>query len=348
MGSPSFVSFNKTRPVPAGFIFEHVPQHRPACIKHGFSHPGFCNLRGADIADDDKLVFASDSGARLMELILSGICDLGVDRLDAAFVARSLLNGERGFVLAIVLQGRNSVAVAARRECLQTEVDPDFAVASGQIVGDLTLETDIPATPGVLSKAAGLDGFGDFPRFPEMEFPFEIDNVRTVYLGRASDKRQPTESALGPGTGAKTRGMARGVARDGELFAYLTDRIGMQTEFGGATSGQIHKIEMRGPAALGRARSVGGLDLPLNFTAVVPDKINGTRMPIEMLPYRGVLDSILECQNHPRYILGLRRGCKWISPNIVGVDIPSLNWSVTLFSLPNTGARCLTIMPLTG
>src|ERR1035437_9734255 len=82
--SPSLVGFHKKRPVPAGFIFEHVPQHRPAVIENGLSHPRLGKLRGADITDNDKLVFRSDLAAGLVYLILSSIRDLGVDSLDAA------------------------------------------------------------------------------------------------------------------------------------------------------------------------------------------------------------------------------------------------------------------------
>src|ERR1039458_1514924 len=120
LGSPSFISLNKNSIVPAGLVAKLVPQHRPTCIKHGFSHPGLGKLYGADIADDDQLVFASYLCTRLVELVLSNVRDLGVDGLDAPLVTGPLLNGKRSLMLAIVLQGRDGVAVAARREGLQT------------------------------------------------------------------------------------------------------------------------------------------------------------------------------------------------------------------------------------
>ena len=135
LGSPSFVGLNKNSLVPAGLIAKLISQHRPTRIKHGFSHPGFCKLGATDIADDDQLVFASYLGTRLVELVLSNIRDLGVDCLNSALVTRALLYSERGFIPTIVPQGRNSVAVAARRQRLQSEVNPDLSVSSGQIVG---------------------------------------------------------------------------------------------------------------------------------------------------------------------------------------------------------------------
>lgn len=299
LGSPSFVGFNKTRPVPAGLVFEHVPQHRPTCIENGFSHPSSLGkLCGADIADNDKLVFASYLSARFVELIFARVCNLGVDRLDAALVTGALCDGKRGLILAIVLQGRDGVAIAARRECLQSEVYSNLAIAGWQIVGNLALKTNIPATTGVLSKAARLDGVGNIPRFPEMEFALEVDNVRAVEFHSTLDKWQPAEGALGAAAGAETRSMACGVARDYKLLAYLTDRIGVQPEISGAPCSQLDKIEVRGPAPLGRTGLVIALDLALDFATVVPDKIDRPRMVVEMLPDRRVLDPVLESQNH--------------------------------------------------
>ena len=310
LGSPSFVNLNKNSLVPTGLIAKLISQHRPTCIKHGFSHPGFCKLGATDIADDDQLVFASYLSACLVELVLSNIRNLGMDSLDATFVTGALLNSKRSLILAIVLQGRDNVSVAARRECLQSEINSDFTVAGWQIVRDLALETDIPPPASVLGKAAGLDGVGDIPRFPEMEFALEVNNVCVFDFHGATDKGQPSESALGATTGAETRGMACSIAGYHKLLAYLTDRIGVQPKISGAAGSQFDKIEVRRPSTLGRTGFVIALNLALNFATVVPDKIDRTRVATEMLPDRRVFDAVLESQNHADYIFGLRRDFK--------------------------------------
>ena len=343
LGSPSLIDFNVTRPVPAGFIFEHVPQHRPTCIENGFSHPGLGKLCGADIADNDKLVFASYLSARFVELILAHIRNLGMDCLDAALVTRALCDGQHSLILAVVLQGRNSVTVAARCKCLQPEINPDLPVAGWQIVGNLALETDVPTITRILSKASGLNGVGNIPRFPKVEFTFAVDNVRAIQFHSALDKREPTERPLRATAGAKSRGMARSIARDHELLAYLTDRIGVQFESSRVSCGNLDKIKMRRPSFLKPGRNVSTLDAALNADTMVPYGIHRTRVPVEILPDRRVLDSVLESQNHAGYLLGLRRDFKWTSQNIVGVDIPSLNWSVILYLLQSIVENSSTI-----
>jgi hypothetical protein len=349
LGSPSFVGFNKTRSVPAGFIFEHVPQHRPACIQNGFSHPRLGKLCGADIADNDKRVFRSNLAAGLVELILANISNLGVDSFDAALVTSALCNGECNLVFAIVLQGGNSIAVAACGEHLQPEVNSYLAVASWQIVSNFTLETNIPATTSVLGKAARPDGVvGNVPRFPEMEFALEVDNMRAFKANSTLDKWEPSEGALGATTSAETRGVPSSVARDYKLFADLADRIGVQPKLCRATRSQFDEIEVRRPAALRCARLVIGFNLALDFTTVVPNKIDRTRVSVEILPDCRILDPVLESQNHADYLLGLRRDFKWTSTNIVGVDIPLLNWSVILYLLQSIVENSLTIQRLIG
>ena len=72
--------------------------------------------------------------------------------------------------------------------------------------------------------------------------------------------------------------MARSVARDYELLAYLTDSIGVLPKVRRAARGQLHKIEVRWPSALRRASLVIGFNLALDFAAIIPNKIDRTRM----------------------------------------------------------------------
>jgi hypothetical protein len=298
LGSPSFVGLNKNGLVPAGLIAKLISQHRPTCIKYGLSHPGFCELRGADIADDDQLVFASYLGTRLVKMVLSSVRNLSVDGFDAPLITGALLNSERGFMLAIVLQGWDGVAIATRRKRLQSEINSDFTVAGRKIISNLALETNVPSATSVLSEASGLDGVGDIPRFPEMEFTLEVDDVSAFDLHGTVDKGQPSEGAFGAAAGAETRSMACGVTGYRELLAYLADRIGVKSEIGGASGGQLGKIEVGRPTALGRTGFVARLNLALDFATVVPDKIDRAGVSVEMLPDRRILDTVFECEDH--------------------------------------------------
>ena len=129
-----------------------------------------------------------------MQVVFPGVRDLGMDSLNALFVTGALGTTKRSLVLAIVLQGGNSVAVAACRQRLEAEINADLTIAGRQIVGNFTLETDIPAAARVLGEAAGLDVVGDISQPPEMEFPLEIDNMRPVKFHGALDKWHPTRA----------------------------------------------------------------------------------------------------------------------------------------------------------
>ena len=89
-GSVAFVNLAERGSVPAGFIAEHVPQHRPASIEDGLCHPALSERGRADVADSDKLIGANYISRRLVELMSSRMGNLGVDRLGAAFVACAL------------------------------------------------------------------------------------------------------------------------------------------------------------------------------------------------------------------------------------------------------------------
>lgn len=71
LGSPSFIDFNKSRPVPSGFVSELRFQHSPACIQDGLRHLGFDELGGADISDDDQGVLAGNPRCRLVKVMFA-------------------------------------------------------------------------------------------------------------------------------------------------------------------------------------------------------------------------------------------------------------------------------------
>jgi hypothetical protein len=342
--SPSLVGFYIPSPVPAGFVAELIAERRPSCIEYGFSHPRLYKFGGAHIADNDKPILANYRSSRLVVLILSDVRNLCVDGFDATLVAGALLNGERDLVLAIVLKRRNSVAIAARRQRPQSKVDPYLSVAGRQVIGNLTLETDIPAPASVLSKAAGLDVVGNIPRFPEVEFPFEVDDMCAFETYSALDKWQPTECALRPTAGAKARGVAGGVARDYKLLANLTDRIGVQPKFRSTSSSQLDKIEVRRPTTLRRAVPVIGHRPALYLATVIPHEVARPRVPPEVLTDHCVFDAELICKDHTQEVLVGGQKCKASGANDIAFPGSRSTWSASR----NTDAKSSMAGRLTG
>lgn len=297
LGSPSLVGLDVTCSVPAGFVCEHVTEHRPAGIRDGLRHLRLLELGSVHIADDDKLVFAGDLGCRLMKMVTPGVGDLGVDSLDPTFITGALRDGKFTFVSPIVPQGRDRSAITTGRDGLESKVDSDLAIPSPEIVGDLALKGDVPSPTGVLSEAPRLELAFNVARFPEVEFALEIDDVRAINLQCTRDKRYPSERTIGTSTCAKSRASFFRITRYGKLPADSLHGIGVNSEISSGSGTQIDQVKSARP--FGDTASLpSGLGLALRLTAEVPDEINSPRMASESSSSRRVFHAIFECDEH--------------------------------------------------
>lgn len=297
MGSPSFVGLDVARSMPSGLVFELAAQHRPARVEDGLRHLGLRELGRADISDDDKFVLASELGAPLVKMVAPSVGDLGVDRADAALVPGALRNGERSLVLAVMAKRRDRGPVAACGKRLEAEIDADLAVASRTILGNLALETDVPATTSVLHEAASLELAVDVAGLPEVELALEVDDVPAVDFHGAGNKRHPAKGTLRAAAGSKSRAPLVEVSRGGELAADRLHGIGVQTQVGTASGAELDQIECGRPAHL-EASLPAPLGLTLSGDAEVPNLVACPGMAVEVLPRRRVLDTIFECEHH--------------------------------------------------
>lgn len=293
----TFIGFDVSRPVPAGLVSELRFQHRPTRVENGLRHFRFCEPRRADVADYDGVIFPSKTGAPLVKMVPPRVGDLGVDGANAALVASPLRDGKSGFVLAIVLQGRNARAITARRKRLKAEVYPDLAVASWQRVGNLALKTDVPAATRILHEAASFEFPVNVAGLPEVELPFQVRDVRVLDANGAGDKRYPPECALRSKAGPEARAALVQIAGRNELAADRLHRIGMQAKIGSGTSAELHKIEGRWPAD-GKASLTAALSFPMGGNAIVPHLVARDGVAVQVLPRRCVLDAIFECEHH--------------------------------------------------
>src|SRR6185503_13257906 len=112
LGSPAFVGFDKRNPVPAGLVTELRLELVPAGVGDRLCHPRPHELAGVHIADDDKSVLTHKPGGEFVQEIFAGVCDLGMDRSGAAFVARTLGSAERLLVLPEMPGVLDDLAVA--------------------------------------------------------------------------------------------------------------------------------------------------------------------------------------------------------------------------------------------
>ena len=89
-GTSTFADFDIPRSVPHGFVVEHGPKAGPRRIQDGFRHLGLRHRLGFHVADNDQLVGPHEFGGLLVQVVSSGVDDLGVDRLRPTFVASTL------------------------------------------------------------------------------------------------------------------------------------------------------------------------------------------------------------------------------------------------------------------
>ena len=242
--------------LPSGSLVpQHVAERRPAGIEHGFSHPRLGKLGGIHVADSDQVVFTSQSCAGDVELVLPGVCDLGVDRPDAELVAGSLSLGELCFVLPVMAKRRDLGSVAARGERFEPEIYADLTEPGREGVLNLALECDVPASAGILNEGAGLECAVDVPRLPEPEAALEVDGGIAINLYGARDERNPSERPFCAEAGPEARTAAMRIARSDELPADRLNSIGMQTEFSGASGAEFNQVECCRPADIAASLS---------------------------------------------------------------------------------------------
>lgn len=290
LGCPSLIDFDEHGSVPPGqLVAEHVPEGRPSCIEHGFSHPCLSEFGGAHIADRDQTVLSRQSGALDVQLVPARIGDLGVDRSGAGLAAGALRLGQRRLVAAIVAQRRYLAAVAARRQRGKAKIDADLAVAGRQIVRNLACESGVPASARVRDESTGEKAPFDWPVQPKPIPALEIGQITLTYLDGARDVRNPSEGALCAKTGAEARTAAVCVARGDELPADCVYGVAVQPKIGGTSSAELNQVEGAGPARFHPAL-VAALRLALRGDAEVPDLIGGNGKLIKTLPARPVLD----------------------------------------------------------
>ena len=335
LGSEPFVNFKEHSVVPSGFVRKMCLQHRPARVEDGLCHLRFRELGRAGVADRDKLIVADEFGRPLVKVMPSRIGDLGVDGADAALVTGALSDRKSGFVLPIVAKGRNARAVATCGERFQSKINADLSVSSGENVGNLALEADIPAATSVLDKTASFERALDIARLPKVELAFEVGDVRTVNFHGARNKRHPSKGALWAKARAPAKMPAICVALGGVFAADGLDGIGVQAEVSAAAGAEFNQVECGRPFS-NAASFPPALSLTLDLVAVVPDLIARDGVASEMLADRRVFDPVLVSQNHSVYIVGL-----WTkSKHIDQADTVYLHFMCIWSLSQNTGVTC--------
>lgn len=296
-GSVSLVNLD-IHGLPSGkFIPQHMPEHRPAGVGNGFSHPCLFELGGVHIADSDQTVFIRQFGTGDVKMMTASVSYLCMDSLSALFVAGPLSHGELSLILPVVAKSGDFLPVAACSERLEAEVDTDLAIACDHIVFDIALERDVPPATSVLDECSRFECSIYLARLPEAESALEIDDGVVINLECAGDKWNPSKRALGPKASSKAWASVVNIARGDELPANGLHSVGMQAEFISGSSSELDQIKSRRPAGC-HTSFPAIFGLPLGSDAKIPNLITGDGKPVEAPASHGILDAEFSREDH--------------------------------------------------
>ena len=279
-------------PVPYGLVSEHGSKRAPTGIQYRLRPNRFDQSQRRGIPDHDAAVGSHESGGFNMKVMSATVRDLRVDRAGTALVPRALSLAKRRFALPVVLEGGDRSAVAARRQRLQAKVYANLAFSIGLKRLDLGRDVEIPPPSRIRVERCDQHPSFNWPRKPQGIPSLEIANGCTLDEERARDHGHPSERPSRPIAGAKSRTAPGDVSRKSKLTASLVHRVRMDAEFRACPGAQLDEVYPCRPAALPFHR------LPLHVAAVVPHKVHGSRVALQMMRRGCVLDPVAVRQNH--------------------------------------------------
>jgi len=289
LGSESFVSLDINSAVPAGLIAELNTERGPASIRDGLSHLGLLEPGRVHIADNDDLILTRKFCAFNVEMVPSGVGDLCAYGCCAAFVLGALGFAESFFIFSVVPHSGNNGTITHGRQILQPKIYADNPASGRRDVGNLALKSDVPSSSGVLDKRACSDVVRNFSGAPETKFlSVPLHNVAMDALTTAAAKRYPTQGTARAFARSKLRRAPVRVSRGRKYPANFADRFAADTQFSTCSCGQFGQVKMRRPARLSPSPPVT-LRLPLDLTAVIPNKVHRAGMGFKPLPAVGIL-----------------------------------------------------------
>lgn len=295
LGREGLVHLNELNPVRNRFVAEHFLEGTPTGIKHRLRHFRFGELRCRDIPDHDAAVGAHQAGRSFVKLIAAAVGDLGMDCSDALLAPSARRLGQRGLMLAIMLQRRDGFAVAAGRQRFQAKINADLAVACGGDVRHFNTDVEIPMPTCVLAEAAVVKIAVDWARQPETVAAPQMDNGIAINLDGARPDRNPSKRALRATAGAEAWAASRCVPREYKSPTNRRNRVGVQAKLSAGTAAQRVKINPRWPAALPFLR------LPLYIAEIIPNESDRAGVTLQMAS-GAVFHAVAVGQDHRRII----------------------------------------------
>src|SRR6185437_3560505 len=291
----SLVNLDVLGPMPCGFVVELGSKLRPAGIEYGLGQAGPGQSAGIDIADADAPILAHESLGQLVQEMLAAVRDLRMDGPHTQLASGALCDTERPLVLAIEARRLDLLARRERDQGFEAEVDPDLTGPMLPVFGDLDLQIQGPAAPGILAKAAAEHPPVHRTAEPKsVSLTEENHGIALQSNGARRLEGNPPQGLSSP----PSRPLAAGVPGDRKLLADRLHGIRVQAEELAAAAGEIDQIEARGPALVVPASGV--VDLP----AIVPDPVHRPSLSLKMPAARRVLDPVPVRKHHGDRVMG--------------------------------------------
>jgi len=281
LGRKRLIDFLIPRAMPKGLVRQHRSEVGPACIENGLRHAGLGESCRVDVSHGDVVELSNDAGRELVQLVMPGVADLGVDRLGLSGLPRPLGIAKARFQRPVVPFITNLFAGRERRQAGQSQVyaNAGLHVAAGRLL-DFDHDVEKPISSRVLRKTASVSdlSFRQRARTEDAERLSRKPERLARSLQPLTSNRNPAERFPTSVAQKRTIVLSPGL---GVLKAHGADSSSIESEHRSGASGQVGKRKSRRPFLTPVARVL------LSVVAVIPDVIDrsglGVKQPIQRL-----------------------------------------------------------------
>jgi len=276
LGTPRLIHFLERRAIPNGLVREHVSKGAPSGIADGFSHCGFLQCGGVDIADRDVIELSDDARRELVQEVAPGIANARMDVCCLALLVGALGLCERLLKLAEVARVADHLAGAQGREVFQPQVDADATDwrARGGI-GRLNDDIQEPVSTRIAREVRAVLDLHAGRKVTTLEYsefsPMEVKSF-WCFLHVAALDRHPSKGAFAAIAQIWASMLP---SRSLVLCADSLNGAGVETKLFTAAGGQLVEVVSAGPLLSPFERVL------LRVVAEIEDVIDGARLLVQ-------------------------------------------------------------------
>jgi len=275
LGGESFIYFLVPCAMLNSLVRKLISEGRPACIKNGLRHAGFCESCRVHITYGDVIKLSYDAMRKLVNEVAALGRDLRVNLSRLPLLARTLGFAKRFFELAVVTWVVDLLASGKRSEILEAQVNANTTInLAARNIFNINDNVQKPVAARVLRKVASIKNFAFWEGAAIEHFECLFAELKSIAISfkRASLKRNPSKILLPAISKIGTLRMKPGASIS---LANSIDSIGMQPKFLAAASGKLIQVKATKPF------SAKSQSIFLAVITIVPDKIHRTSFSVK-------------------------------------------------------------------